>query len=100
MLSIEQLFTLACTGNIAELEKYYKNGGEKNVRYQRFGAEHSLIMGAFRNCQFATVDYLKSQGETLTAEEEDAMRVQLRRLETANQLVGHPAKKKIREPER
>lgn len=85
----EYLFTLACSGNIQKLEEYYKNGGERNVRYTKFGVEHSLIMGAFRNCQFNMVDYLKVQGETLTPEEEAALQIQLRQMEQVKKLV-HP----------
>ena len=45
--NIEQLFGLACGGNIKALEDYWNGEGDLNVTYERFGKEHSLIMGAF-----------------------------------------------------
>ncbi|SHJ29372.1 hypothetical protein [Hespellia stercorisuis] len=98
MHDIEQLFTFACSGDISGLEEYYKNGGTKNIRYQKFGTEHSLMMGAFRNCQFATMDYLKSQGETLTEAEAAALQRALGQMERAKHLAD--PKEKERESSR
>ena len=83
--NIEKLWSAACSGNIEYLKKYYENGGEKNLRYVR-GRAHSLIMGAFRNNLYDTVDYLLSVGETLTPLEKDEVSFELRRLETLKKL--------------
>jgi len=63
MTDINKLWEYACDGNIEELRKYYDNGGSINNRYIKFGEGHSLIMGAFRNNHFDTVEYLMSVGE-------------------------------------
>jgi hypothetical protein len=53
------------------IKKYFeKPSTEKNKRYNRFGSDHSLIMGAVRNNNWEMVDLLKSYGETITANEE------------------------------
>lgn len=53
------------------IRKYFeKPSTEKNKRYNRFGIDHSLIMGAARNNNWEMVDLLKSYGETITADEE------------------------------
>ena len=53
------------------IKKYFeKPSTEKNKRYNRFGSDHSLIMGAARNNNWEMVDLLKSYGETITANEE------------------------------
>lgn len=84
--TIEKLWSAACSGNIDYLKKYYENGGEKNLRYQAFGRAHSLIMGAFRNNLYDTVDYLLSVGETLTPLEKNEVECELRRLEALKKL--------------
>lgn len=50
------------------------------------------MMGAFRNCQFATMDYLKSQGETLIEAEAAALQRALGQMEHAKHLAS-PKKK-------
>ena len=78
---IEKLWEAACSGDIDTLKHYY--GVESNVinaRYLKFGKEHSLIMGAFRNDQFETVDYLVSVGGTVTEEEKEEMETELKRV--------------------
>ena len=67
----EKLFAMACCGCADELENYYKCGGAVNVRYEKFGKEHSLLMGAYNNQQYDTIKVLKAHGETLTAEEQE-----------------------------
>ena len=57
MTDIKELWEYACNGNIEGLKKYYDDGGSINNRYFKFGEGHSLIMGAFRNNQFDTVEY-------------------------------------------
>ena len=85
--NIEKLWSAACSGNIDYLKKYYENGGEKKLRYQAFGKTHSLVMGAFRNNLYDTVDYLLSVGETLTPLEKDEVAFELRRLETLKKII-------------
>ena len=84
--NIEKLWNAACNGKIEYLKKYYENGGEKNLRYQAFGREHSLVIGAFRNNLLDTVDYLLSVGETLTPQEKNEVECELRRLESLKKL--------------
>lgn len=67
----EQLFGLACSGNIETLEEYWNGEGDLNITYSKFGKEHSLIMGAFRNQQYDTVRFLQKHGCRLTEEEQD-----------------------------
>lgn len=67
----EKLFGLACSGNIKELENYWNCEGSLNVTYEKFGMEHSLIMGAFRNQQYDTVRWLKNHGCRLTDHEQN-----------------------------
>ena len=67
---IEVLWDLACSGNISPLKAYYNRGGKPNRRYQKFGKSHSLIAGALRNMEYATVEYLRSVGETTEGEAE------------------------------
>ena len=72
----EQLFGLACSGNIKALEDYWNGEGDLNVTYQKFGKEHSLIMGAFRNQQYDMVRWLKNHGCRLTHEEQDEINME------------------------
>lgn len=69
-LPIEKLWGLACSGDIKSLKFYYDHGGKANRRYVKFGKTHSLIAGAFRNGEYATVEYLRSVGETTEGEAE------------------------------
>ena len=62
--TIEELWMAACSGDMETLKDYYKNGGEVNRRYSKFGINHSLIAGAYRNGNFAIVSYLYEVGET------------------------------------
>lgn len=66
---ISKLWSLACSGDIDSLKKYYEGGGEINVRHNRFNTQYSLIIGALSNRQYDTIDYLLSVGETVTDEE-------------------------------
>lgn len=67
--SIEDLWEAACSGDIDTLKAYYKNGGEKNRRFEKFGKKHSLVAGAIRNGESETVKYLLSVGETTESHE-------------------------------
>lgn len=78
MKRIEKLWESACSGDIKVLEKYYKTA--ENMRYLKFGKEHSLIMGAFRNNQWKVIDYLLSIGESITQEEKEEIHTELNRV--------------------
>ena len=87
MTDINKLWEYACSGNIEELKKYYYNGGSVNNRYIKFGEGHSLIMGAFRNNQFDTVEYLMSVGEEISPKEYDEIQAEMRKLDIMQRLV-------------
>lgn len=72
-MPIEKLWSYACNGKIKQLREYYDNGGEVNRKYHKFGTNHSLVIGAFRNHCIHTVTYLLSKGETPSSEELDEM---------------------------
>ena len=84
---INKLWEYACSGNTEKLKEYYDNGGSINNRYFRFGESHSLIMGAFRNSHYDTVEYLMSVGEELTNKEYDEIKANLRQQDIMHQLV-------------
>ena len=87
--SIETLWELACSGNINELKKYFSSEYMVlNRRYYKLGKENSLIMGAFRNGEFDTVEYLMSVGETVTSEEEKEILYELRRIDIMRKIAG------------
>lgn len=87
MEDINKLWEYACSGNTEELRKYYENGGSINNRYFKFGESHSLIMGAFRNNKFDTVEYLMSVGEELTNKEYTDIKNEIRKQEILGELV-------------
>ena len=87
MEDINKLWEYACSGNTEELRKYYENGGSINNRYFKFGESHSLIMGAFRNNKFDTVEYLMSVGEELTNKEYSDIKGEMRKQEILSALV-------------
>ena len=84
----EQLFGLACSGNIEALEDYWNKQGNLNVTYERFGNKHSLIMGAFRNQQYDTVRWLKNHGCRLTDEEQKEIDIEYMRIKSIGLLVS------------
>lgn len=86
--STEQLFELACSGNIKALEDFWNGEGDLNVTYSKFGKEHSLIMGAFRNQQYDTVKWLKNHGCKLTEEEQDIINVEYMKIKTVESLAN------------
>ena len=69
MENINNLWAMACYGSIESLMVYYRNDGKRNLRYNRFGKDHSLIMGALRNREYETVAFLLSVGETVEPHE-------------------------------
>ena len=87
MTDINKLWEHACSGNIEELKRYYENDGSVNNRYFKFGDEHSLIMGAFRNNQFETVEYLMSVGEEITPKEYEEIQTEMRKQDILQRLV-------------
>lgn len=86
--NVEQLFGLACSGNIKALEDYWNGEGDLNVTYERFGKEHSLIMGAFRNQQYDTARWLRNHGCRLTEEEQDEINMEYYRIKTIENLAS------------
>ena len=87
MENIEKLWEWACSGDTEKLRNYYENGGSINNRHFAFGESHSLIMGAFRNSQFDTVEYLMSVGEELTNKEYADVKGEMRKQEILHSLV-------------
>lgn len=86
--NIEKLWSYACSGDIEALKKYYnEEQGEINKRYDKFGHLNSLIMGAFRNNQFDTVEYLLDKGETVTQDERKAILNKLREIELMRKII-------------
>lgn len=83
----EQLFGYACSGNTEKLKEYYESGGAIGNYIERFGRKHSLIMGAFRNDQFDTAEYLFEVGEKPTPKEQEEIRKQIRRWELMKRMV-------------
>ena len=83
-----KLWGYACNGDIEKLKKYYSEHNEINRRYCRFNKEHSLIMGALRNNQFETVEYLINVGETITDEEKEQILTELKRIDFIKKLVN------------
>lgn len=68
-ISIEDLWTYACSGDVENLKAYYESGSTANRRYYKFGVYHSLIAGAYRNGYYDVVSFLLDNGETITKEE-------------------------------
>ena len=69
-MTAEKLFELACAGDTETLKELYRNGQRLDVAYEKFGEEHSLIMGAFRNRQWDMVRWLLGCGARLTPAEQ------------------------------
>lgn len=69
-MTAEKLFELACAGESEALRELYHSGQRLDVTYEKFGREHSLIMGAFRNRQWATARWLLNSGAKLTPAEQ------------------------------
>lgn len=69
----EEAWKAACSGDTEWIEKIFNDGHLKpnEFRYNKFGAKHSLIMGALRNQQFETAEALKSLGEKILRSEVD-----------------------------
>lgn len=80
MAMAEELWGAACSGDIEALKNYFESGAAANIRHQKFGREHSLVMGAFRNNQWETVDYLISIGAVVTDEEKEEIQTELNRV--------------------
>ncbi len=87
-VSIETLWGYACIGNNQALKYYYENNGEVNRRYEKFGELHSLIMGAFRNGEFETVELLLRAGETVTEKERQEIQFELNRTTTMKKIIA------------
>ena len=86
-MDIEKLWEAACSGDMETLKEYYENGeGIIDIRYKKFRTSHSLIMCAFRNSQFETVEYLLSVGESITYKERKEVQNELKRIEILKRL--------------
>ena len=72
-MTIDELWTAVCSDDRDAVKKYYENCGERNLRYHKFGKEHSLVMGAFRNGHMEMCELLISYGETVTKDEENEL---------------------------
>lgn len=72
--AFQSLWEWACCGENDRLAEYYENGGKLDLRYEAFGKFHSLIMGALRNRNYDTVEYLLSKGETVTESEREELK--------------------------
>ena len=90
-LTIEELWSAACTGDNETLSDYYADGGEKNRRYYSLFAHHSLLAAACRNGNMDTVDLLLENGEKLMEHERYELREVYYRevVRTAKALVDH-----------
>lgn len=89
VISAEKLFSAACSGNHEVLEQYYDNDGKPNtILYEKFGKKHSLLKGAYNNNQWQTIDYLISQGECLTQEEQEEMYTEYMRITYMKKLIN------------
>lgn len=69
-MTAEKLFELACAGETETLKRLYQNGQRLDVTYEKFGKEHSLIMGAFRSQQWDMARWLLVSGAKLTLAEQ------------------------------
>lgn len=86
-VQIKKLWSYACNGELKSLRKYYQDYGELNRRYYLYDKENSLLMGAFRNNQYETAEYLLSVGERPTKEEQTRIREELKRIEIMNKII-------------
>lgn len=84
---IKTLWSYACNGELNSLRKYYMDFGELNRRYNAYDKDNSLVMGAFRNKHYETVEYLLSVGERPTKEEQAKIREELKRIEVMNKMM-------------
>ena len=71
---ISCLWNAACSGDLTTLRKYYSGACKLNRRYYKFGRDHSLIAGAYRNGQIETVDFLIEMGETICDHERSELK--------------------------
>jgi hypothetical protein len=71
--SIYELWLASCSGDIKTLKEYFSNGGMLNRRYNKFGKNHSLVAGAYRNGNIETVEYLLNIGESIEEDEQQEM---------------------------
>lgn len=68
------LWEAATSGDEEYLNNYYKGGGKTNQKFNGFGREHSVLLGAARNNLPKIVELLEGYGEKpLTPDEEDEL---------------------------
>ena len=68
-LAPDYLWNAVCSGDITTIKEYYRSGGKVNLKYPRFGTDHSLIMGAVRNKEFEAANLLADYGENISHKE-------------------------------
>ena len=85
-MTIDELWTAACSNNQETIRAHYENGGERNLRYNAFGIEHSLIVGAYRNHNMDMARLLFSYGETVTDAEKQEFMPDVERMEMVKML--------------
>jgi hypothetical protein len=67
--NLEDIWTAVCSGDLENVKRLVTDYEEANERYNRFGKNHSLIMGAARNNEPEVVSYLISIGGTIEPSE-------------------------------
>lgn len=71
--ALKDIWGLVCEGDdrLEDIRYIFESGLLKpnEFRYNKFGAKHSLIMGALRNGNYKTVELLKSLGEKILKSE-------------------------------
>ena len=66
---IEELWGWVCSNDIDNVVNYYNRGGEVGRKYNRFGYDNSLIMGAVRNGNYELANILADYGEDVSHSE-------------------------------
>lgn len=69
----DKIWQAVCSGDIITLETLYEYWQNKHITHLAFGIEHSLIMGALRNKEYATVNYLIKRGEIILSYETEEL---------------------------
>ena len=65
----DKIWQAVCSEDIETLDSLKEHWENKNITHLAFGIEHSLIMGALRNRNFKTVNYLIKNEESILPHE-------------------------------
>ena len=84
-----KIWSAACSNYIGEIKRYFEGGAQPNRRWEAFGSEHSLIMGALRNGNLEAVKVLKSFGETIMDSEREEYNYLLNHLREYPKGIKH-----------